>query len=64
MRPTQNARTSMSTKKEPKTKGQKMAGKARQLTNPATDSERKRLPGVAMNLICQSGNGAASVDRR
>ena len=64
MRPTKNTRTTMSTKKEPKTKGQKMADKARQLTNPATDSERKRLLGVAMNLIYKGGNGAACVNRR
>ena len=54
----------MSIKKAPKTKGQKMADKARQLTNPATDSERERLLGVALNLIYKGGNGAACVNRR
>ncbi len=54
----------MSIKKAPKTKGQKMADKARQLTNPATDSERERLLGVALNLIYKGGNGTACVNRR
>ena len=54
---------SMNTKKAPKTKGQKMAEKARQLTNHATDSERERLLGVAMSLIYRGGKNAACVNR-
>jgi hypothetical protein len=54
----------MSTKKATKTKGQKMAEKARQLTNSATDIERERLLGVALSLIYQGGKGKACVNRR
>ena len=41
----------MKKKPEPKTKGQQMAGKARMLTNHATDQERQRLLAGAMGLI-------------
>lgn len=54
---------SMNTKKAPKTKGQKMAEKARQLANHATDSERERLLGIAMSLIYRGGKNAACVNR-
>lgn len=53
----------MSTKKAPKTKGHKMADKARRLVNPATDLERERLVGVALNLIYKAGRGTACVNR-
>jgi len=53
----------MAEKNTPKTKGQKMAEKARQLTNSATDAERERLVGVALHLIYKGGKGTPCVNR-
>lgn len=50
-------------KPAPKTKGQRMAEKARKLTNHASPEERQRLFDRAMSLI-YSGKTAARAHRR
>ena len=52
----------MSKKLTQKTKGQRMAEKARKLTNHASDEERQRLLAGAMSMI-YAGKAAAGAHR-